>query len=288
MFQGTLTALVTPFSGDKVDFEALGRQIDAQLDAGIDGLVPVGTTGESPTLSFSEHEQVIEYTVRRVNGRVPVVAGAGANSTAEALHLHRFARAAGATAALSVTPYYNRPSQEGLYAHFMTLADRVELPTVLYNVPSRTGVNLLPETVARLSRHPQIVAIKEACGSIDQCCRILELCELPILSGDDAMTVPLMAIGGRGVVSVVSNLLPARVVQMTRAALLGDFRLAATLHRELYPVARCMFLEPSPGCIKYAMSLRGMDSGELRLPMVAPSERTKAEIRDLLASRFPQ
>src|SRR5947209_15514238 len=211
MFSGAMTATVTPFKDGRLDEARLKEQVEFQITGGIDGLVPVGTTGESPTVDFKEHARVIELTVQHARGRVPVIAGTGANSTTEALELHNIAKKAGATACLSVNPYYNKPSQEGMYRHFMTLADRVELPIVLYNIPGRTGITMTPQTVARLNKHPNIVAIKEATGIPDMTSEIRSLCDITILSGDDSLTVPLMAIGATGVISVISNLLPGKV-----------------------------------------------------------------------------
>ncbi len=275
---GALTAMITPFSDGKLDEDRLREQIEYQIDHGIDGLVPVGTTGESPTLDFPEHEKVIEITVEISNGRVPVVAGVGANATAEAMELHRFAKKCGADAGLSVNPYYNKPSQEGLYRHFMTLADAVDLPIVLYNIPGRTGITMSPQTVSRLAKHPNIVAIKEATGSMDIASEIMLLCDITILSGDDSLTLPLMSIGGQGVISVVSNLLPAEVKSMTKAALESDFATAAEVHHRLFPLTKSVFLDGNPVGIKYAMKLAGRDSGELRLPLWEANEATQQTI----------
>src|SRR3954465_2630791 len=216
-FSGAYTAMVTPFREGKLDESRLREQIEFQIKGGIDGLVPVGTTGESPTLDFPEHERVIALTVEVAKGRVPVIAGTGGNATSEALELHQFAKRAGATAALSVNPYYNKPSQEGLYRHFMTLADKVDLPIVLYNIPGRTSITMSAQTVAKLAQHANIVAIKEATGVLDMTSEIASLCHLPILSGDDSLTLPTRSLGGRGVISVISNLLPGMVEQMRRS-----------------------------------------------------------------------
>jgi 4-hydroxy-tetrahydrodipicolinate synthase len=282
MFSGAMTAMITPFREGRLDENRLREQIEFQIKGGIDGLIPVGTTGESPTLDFKEHERVIELTVQTVKGRVPIIAGVGANATSEALELHAFARKAGATAGLSVNPYYNKPSQEGLYRHFMTLADRVELPIVLYNIPGRTGVTMSAQTVARLNKHPNIVAIKEATGSLDMASEIASLCDITIISGDDAMTIPLMSIGAKGVISVMSNLLPADVKSLTSAALAGDFRKAAAVHHRLFPLIRSLFLDGNPVGIKHAMSVVGRDTGELRLPLCEASESTKSLIASLV------
>src|SRR3954453_19644380 len=276
---GAFTAMVSPFRDGKLDEPRLREQIEYQVKGGIDGLVPVGTTGESPTLDFPEHERVIELTVQAARGRVPVVAGTGANATTEALELHSFARKAGADACLSVNPYYNKPSQEGLYRHFMTLADKVDLPIILYNIPGRTGITMTPPTVARLNQHPNIVAIKEATGSLDMASEIMSLCDITVISGDDSLTVPLMSIGATGVISVLSNLIPADVKAITKAAGMGNFKEAARLHLRLFPLMRTLFQDGNPVGIKYAMSLAGKDTGEMRLPLCEANEATKAAIR---------
>src|SRR6476659_2582927 len=231
---GAITAMVTPFRDGKVDDSTLREQIEFQIKNGIDGLVPVGTTGESPTLDFPEHERVIQITTTIANRRVPVIAGVGGNATTEALELHSFAKKVGCDAGLSVNPYYNKPSQEGLYRHFMTLADKVPLPIVLYNIPGRTGITMSPQTVARLANHANIIAIKEATGDINIASEIMSLCDLPVLSGDDSLTLPLMSIGGKGVISVASNVIPAKIKELTRLALDNNFTDASAIHRELF------------------------------------------------------
>src|SRR3954454_20835785 len=266
MFTGAMTAMVTPFREGKVDESRLREQIEFQIKGGIDGLLPVGTTGESPTLDFDEHERESALTVEAARGRVPVIAGTGANATTEALELHSFAKNAGATACLSVNPYYNKPTQEGLYRHFMTLADRVDLPIVLYNIPGRTGITMTPQTVARLNHHPNIVAIKEATGSLDLASEILSLCDITVLSGDDSLTLPLMSIGATGVISVAANLLPRDVKSLVEQALAGDFAGAARVHHRLFPLIKTLFQDGNPVGIKYAMSLAGTGAGEMRLP----------------------
>ena len=283
MFSGAYTAMVTPFREGKLDESRLREQIEFQVKGGIDGLVPVGTTGESPTLDFPEHERVIELTVEAARGRVQVVAGTGANATTEALELHSFARKAGATACLSVNPYYNKPSQEGLYRHFMTLADKVDLPIVLYNIPGRTGVTMSAQTVAKLAQHPNVVAIKEATGSLDMTSEIASLCHLPILSGDDSLTLPIMSIGGRGVISVISNLLPGKVKQMVKYAADGNYAEARALHYQMFPLIKALFLDGNPAGIKYAMKVAGMDTGEMRLPLWEASDATKKQIELFMA-----
>jgi len=280
MFFGAFTALVTPFRDGALDLARLKEQIEFQITSGINGLVPVGTTGESPTLDFDEHDKVIETTVQQARGRVPVIAGVGGNATGEALHLHRFAKKAGATAGLSVNPYYNKPSQEGLYRHFMTLADQVDLPIVLYNIPGRTGITMSPQTVARLAKHPNIVAIKEATGSLDIASEIRSLCDITILSGDDSLTLPMMAIGATGVISVASNIIPREIKQLTQLAATGKYTEAATLHKKLFPLIKSLFLDGNPVGIKYAMKLVARDSGELRLPLVEANDATKKAIEE--------
>src|SRR4029079_3662451 len=238
MLTGAMTAMVSPFRDGKVDESRLREQIEFQIAGGIDGLVPVGTTGESPTLDFPEHERVIQITVTIANRRVPVIAGVGGNATTEALELHSFAKKVGCDAGLSVNPYYNKPTQEGLYRHFMTLADKVDLPIVLYNIPGRTGVTMSAQTVARLAEHPNIIAIKEATGSLDMASEIMSECDLPIVSGDDSLTLPLMSIGARGVISVASNLLPGQIKKMVKLAADGNFSEAAIIHRRLFPLVK--------------------------------------------------
>jgi 4-hydroxy-tetrahydrodipicolinate synthase len=275
MFSGAMTAMVTPFREGRLDESRFRDQVEHQIKGGIDGLVPVGTTGESPTVDFKEHARVIELSVQFARGRVPVIAGVGANATSEALELHQIAKRAGANAGLSVNPYYNKPSQEGLYRHFMTLADRVDLPIVLYNIPGRTGITMSAQTVARLYEHKNIVAIKEATGSLDLATEIMALCDITVLSGDDSLTVPLMSIGAKGVISVASNLIPSEIKAMTHAALNGDFKKAAEVHHRLFPFIRSLFVDGNPVGIKYAMNVAGLDSGDLRLPLWEASDATK-------------
>jgi 4-hydroxy-tetrahydrodipicolinate synthase len=278
MFSGAMTAMTTPFANGRLDEARLQQQIERQISGGIDGLVPVGTTGESPTLDLKEHVRVLEVTVSTARGRVPVIAGTGANATSEAMELHEAAKHAGATACLSVNPYYNKPSQEGLYRHFMTLADGVDLPIVLYNIPGRTGVTMSAQTVARLSQHKNIVAIKEATGSLDMASEIASLCDITILSGDDSLTIPLMSIGAKGVISVASNVVPGKIKAMVQHALDGDFAAAGKIHRRLFAFIRSLFLDGNPVGIKYAMKIAGFDSGELRLPLCEANEATRKTI----------
>ncbi len=289
MIQGTLTAMITPFKNGQVDKAKLADHVRRQADHGIDGLVPVGTTGESPTLSHEEHGRVIQAVVEAVAPlRQPgspkpwVVAGTGSNATDEALALTRHAKQVGADAALMVNPYYNKPTQEGLYRHFMAVADAVELPIVLYNIPGRTGITMSPQTVARLAEHPHVVAVKEATGSLDIASEIASLCDITILSGDDSLTLPLMSIGAKGVISVLSNLIPDRVKALVDAATNGDWAIAQKLHVELFPLFKGMFIETNPIPIKAAMALCGLDTGELRLPLCALSPDHQQQLQQQL------
>lgn len=285
MFTGAMTALVTPFRDGGVDYDRLSANVAFQIDNGIDGLVPVGTTGESPTLSHAEHDKVIEAVVQAAAGRVPVIAGTGSNATDEAVRLTKHAKEVGADASLQVSPYYNKPTQEGLYRHFMTIADAAEMPMVLYNIPGRCGVAMTPQTVARLATHPHIVAVKEATGSLDMASEIAQLCDpekFTILSGDDTLTLPLISVGAKGVISVLSNLLPARVKALADAALAGEMTQARKLHLDLFPLFKGMFLETNPIPIKTAMELVGTDTGELRLPMCEMAEANRAALEKLL------
>jgi len=268
MFSGSLVALVTPFRNGRVDFAAIERLVDWHVEQGTDGLVPVGTTGESPTVDVAEHEKIIATVVKRAAGRIPVIAGAGGNATAEAIELTRFSKEAGATATLQVTPYYNKPTQEGMYRHFAAIAEAVDLPMVLYNIPPRCVVNMTPETIARLAKVPQVVAVKEATGSMDQASEILARCNLTVLSGDDSLTLPLMALGAKGVISVVANLVPKDVKRLTSAMLAGDLAAARAAHQKLFPLCRAMFVETSPIPVKTAMKWAGLiESDEKRLPL---------------------
>jgi 4-hydroxy-tetrahydrodipicolinate synthase len=268
MFSGSLVAIVTPFKDGRVDYAAIERLVDWHIEQGTDGLVPVGTTGESPTVNVEEHEKIIEAVVKRVAGRIPVIAGAGGNATAEAIELTKFSKDVGATATLQVTPYYNKPTQEGMYRHFAAIAEAVDLPMVLYNIPPRCVVNLTPETIARLARLPQVVAVKEATGSMDQTSEILARCALTVLSGDDSLTLPLMALGARGVISVVANIVPKDVKRLTSAMLAGDMAAARAAHQKLFPLCRAMFVETNPIPIKTAMKWAGLiGSDEKRLPL---------------------
>lgn len=274
-FEGAITALVTPMLNGRVDEQGLVDLIEFQIKSGIHGLVPCGTTGESATLSFAEHKRVIELTVQTVAGRVPVIAGTGANSTAEAIELTESAKKSGADAVLSVVPYYNKPSQEGLYQHFAAILNAVDIPMVLYNVPGRTVTNMLPGTVARLAGHANVVGIKEASGNLSQISEIIKLCpqEFIVLSGDDFTAMPTVMIGGRGVISVVSNLQPGKTATMIEAAIAGEVVKAKALHYELFDLMGAMFCYPSPAPAKKGLELMGkIVSGEVRLPMTGIDE----------------
>jgi len=279
MFTGAMVALVTPFQNGEIDFRTLDELIDFQLENSIDAIVPVGTTGESPTLSHEEHRKVIERVVKDVGGNVPVIAGAGSNSTAEAIELTAFAKKIGADATLQVCPYYNKPTQEGFYQHFSAIAQEVDLPIVLYNIPGRCGgIGLTPETVARLSELENIVAIKEATGSLDQASAIAGLCDITIISGDDSLTLPLASVGGKGVISVVANIVPADVKALTDLILEGDLVSARQWHRKLFVLSKnILTLATNPIPIKAAMAILNMASEELRLPMV-PMDDAKKQI----------
>ncbi len=284
MFTGAMVALVTPFDGGEIDFETLDELIDFQLDNGIDAIVPVGTTGECPTLSHEEHKEFIARVVKRVGGAVPVIAGAGSNSTAEAIGLTAYSKKTGADATLQVCPYYNKPTQEGFYQHFKAIADEVDLPMVLYNIPGRCGAGMAPETIARLAEHDNIVAIKEATGSLDQASEIAMRCDITIISGDDSLTLPLAAVGGKGVISVVANVVPADVKALTDLILEGDLVSARQWHRKLFALSKNMLtLATNPIPIKAAMAMLDMCSDEMRLPMTSLEDDKKATLRQTLA-----
>jgi 4-hydroxy-tetrahydrodipicolinate synthase len=284
MFTGAMVALITPFNDGIVDFRTLDELIDFQLENGIDAIVPCGTTGESPTLSHEEHKKVIERVVKTVAGQVPVIAGTGSNSTAEAIELTAFAKKVGADASLQVCPYYNKPTQEGFYQHFKAIDEEVDLPMVLYNIPGRCGgKGLSPETVARLAEIENVVAIKEASGSLDQASEIATCCDITIISGDDSLTLPLAAVGGKGVISVVANIVPADVKAMTDLILEGDFTSALKWHKKLFALSKNMLsLATNPIPIKAAVSMLNMASEEMRLPLVPMDESKKAALRQAL------
>jgi 4-hydroxy-tetrahydrodipicolinate synthase len=285
MFTGAMVALVTPFQGGDIDFRTLDELIDFQLENGIDAISPCGTTGESPTLSHSEHKEVIERVVKAVGGNVPVIAGAGSNSTAEAIELTAFSKKVGADATLQVCPYYNKPTQEGFYQHFKVIAEEVDLPMVLYNIPGRCGGNgLTVDTVVRLAEEVEnVVAIKESTGRLDMASEIAARCDMTIISGDDSLTLPIASVGGKGVISVVANIVPADVKAMTDLILEGDFTSALKWHKKLFALCRDMLgLATNPIPVKAAMSMLNMAPEELRLPMTPLDEKTKAVLRQTL------
>lgn len=283
-FAGLSVALTTPFRDGAVDYDAFAAQLEFQIEAGVRGVCPVGTTGESPTLSHDEHEQVIDFVVKQVAGRVKVMPGTGSNSTQEALRLTKFAERCGADAALVVAPYYNKPTQEGFYQHFRALAEQCGLPICVYNIPGRTGKNIEPETILRLAESPNIALVKEATGSMDQASAILCGSDLTVLSGDDSLTLPLLSIGARGVISVAGNVVPRDLIALLDAWEQGDLAGARSWHEKLFPLCRDMLsLATNPIPIKAAMKLLGRDNGELRLPMTPLDGPSEAQLRGTLA-----
>ena len=280
--RGTLTAMVTPFRGGAVDFDRLAKQIDRQIEAGVDGLVPAGTTGESPTLSFEEQEKVLAAVCERVDKRVPVVAGVGTNSTAETVRLAKAAKASGADAGLAVVPYYNRPAAQGLVDHFRRVWEESGLPLCVYNVPSRTGTALTPEIYDRLAGIEGVFAVKESSGDVNLASHLVASHDLIVLAGDDSLTVPVMAIGGSGVVSVASNLAPAEMKLLTDAAMKDDWVQARYVHKKLFPLLRALFLETNPIPLKCALRLLDLDSGEVRLPLTPAVAKTEEALRGRL------
>jgi 4-hydroxy-tetrahydrodipicolinate synthase len=284
-FQGSIVALVTPFRNGKVDEAKLRELVDFHAAQGTDAIVPCGTTGESPTLTHDEHKRVVEIVVEAARGRLPIVAGTGSNSTAEAIDLTAHAKKAGAAAALVVNPYYNKPTQEGLYRHFRAIAEAVDIPMLVYNIAGRTAVNVETDTLARLAKDcPNIVGVKEASGSLDQMTQVILACgpEFSVLSGDDNITLPLMSVGGRGVISVIANLVPRDTAEMTHAALAGDWKLARDLHLRLFPLSRAMFIETNPIPVKEAMAMLGMLEPEYRLPMCRMAEANRQKLKAVL------
>jgi 4-hydroxy-tetrahydrodipicolinate synthase len=284
-FFGTFTALVTPFKNGALDETRYRRFIDWQIEQGVNGLVPCGTTGESATLSHDEHEQVVRICVEQANGRVPVLAGSGSNSTAEAIRLTRFAKEAGADGALLISPYYNKPTQEGLYRHYAAIANAVDFPLVPYNVPGRTGSNLLPATLGRLAREcPNIVGVKEATGDLTQVSEVVEYCgpQFCLLSGDDFTVLPLLSVGGCGVISVTSNIAPAKMSKLCTSFAQGDLEGARALHLELAPLNRAMFIETNPIPVKTALHMMGYMDLEFRLPLCPLSENSTVRLKEVL------
>jgi 4-hydroxy-tetrahydrodipicolinate synthase len=284
-FQGSFVALVTPFRNGKVDEAKLRELVELHVANGTDGLIPCGTTGESPGLNHDEHRRVVEIVVEAARGRIRVVAGTGSNSTAEAIDLTKHAERAGAAGALVVNPYYNKPTQEGLYRHFRAVAESVAIPVLVYNIQSRTAVNVETDTLARLARDVRnIVGVKEASGSLDQMSQVIAACgpDFSVLSGDDNITLPLLVIGGSGVVSVIANIVPRETADLVHAALDGDWKRARDLHYRLFPLARAAFLETNPIPIKEAMAMAGMIEPEFRLPMCRMSDANREKLRTIL------
>ncbi len=284
MFKGAIVAIVTPFKNGSIDEQTLRELIEFQIESGTDGIVPCGTTGESPTLSHEEHDRVIEITIDAVKKRVPVIAGTGSNSTAEALRLTEHAYQAGADGVLVVAPYYNRPTQEGLYQHYKTLAESIPIPIIPYNIPSRTGVNILPETVARLAKIENIVGIKEASGSLKQMDDVIRLCDssFSVLSGDDFFTLPLLTLGGKGIISVISNVAPADMAGLVDAFEAGNLQKARELHDKMVPLIDVLFIETNPTPVKAALAMMGRMSADVRLPLCQMSEANLGRLRQVM------
>jgi 4-hydroxy-tetrahydrodipicolinate synthase len=281
MFSGAIVAIVTPFKNGKVDEETLRELIEFQIANGTDGIVPCGTTGESPVLSHEEHDRVIEITVDAVKKRVPVIAGTGSNSTEEALRLTKHAQEVGADGALMVCPYYNRPTQEGLYEHYKFIAENVSIPIIMYNIPGRTGVNMTPQTMVRLAKVRNIVGVKEASGSLQQMAEIISICgpDFDVLSGDDFFTYPLLCLGGSGIISVVSNVVPADMAQLVDSFKAGDMKKAKELHYKMTPLINALFIETNPTPVKAALSLMGKIRYEMRLPLVKLSDANHEKLK---------
>lgn len=283
MYKGSIVALVTPFTETfAVDYDAYGRLIDWQIEQGTDAIVPCGCTGEAATLSHDEQKQLIKFAVERIAGRVPVIAGTGSNSTTEALSLTKYAKEIGADAALLITPYYNKPTHAGLIAHYTTIANGAGIPIILYNVPSRTGTNIMPQTVADLSKVPNIVAIKEAAGSVDQVSQILGLCPITVLSGDDSLTLPMMAVGATGVISVAANVVPAKMHVLCDAFARGDLAAARAIHFELLPLFKALFIETNPMPVKATLAAMGLIRNVLRLPLTSMLADKYAQLEPVL------
>lgn len=283
MFQGSFPALVTPFKENfEVDYDAYGRLVDFHLENGTDGIVPCGCSGEAATLSHDEQKALIRFVVERVAGRVPVVAGTGSNNTAEAVGLTKYAKEVGADGALLITPYYNKPTPAGQVAHYTMVAEQAQIPIMLYNVPGRTGTKISPETIAELSKVPYIVSVKEACGSVDQVSQILHQCDINVMSGDDSLTLPMMAVGAKGVVSVAANIVPRLISDLCKAANAGDFAKAKELHYKMLPLGTALFLETNPMPVKAALAKMGMIKNVLRLPLVSMTDASAARMDPVL------
>ncbi len=284
MFKGSIVAIVTPFKKEQIDEEKLRELVEFQIENGTDGIVPCGTTGEASTLDYEEHNRVIEIVVQQTRKRVPVIAGTGSNATTEAIEITGHAKRLGADGALLVTPYYNKPTQEGLYQHYKAIAEAVALPQILYNVPGRTSVNMLPETVARLAEIPNIVGIKEATGSLQQVSEVLALCgdNISVLSGDDFITFPMMACGGVGVISVTANIMPKEISSLIDAFFEGNIEDARRLHLKLLKINNAMFIETNPTPVKTALGLMGKCGDEVRLPLAPMSAANKVKLAGIM------
>lgn len=282
MFSGSIVALITPFRDGNIDEKALAGLVDFHVENGTSAVLPCGTTGESATMSHEEHLRVIRIVLEAADGRIPVIAGTGSNSTAEAIHLTSEAARLGADGALLVCPYYNKPTQEGLYLHYRKIAEEVDIPQIVYNVPSRTGRNIDPDTIARLAELKNVAAVKEASGSLDQASQIASLCDITILSGDDSLTLPLMSVGAKGVISVAANVAPSRTAELCRRWLDGDPKGARELHLELMPLFKALFLETNPIPVKAAAAAMGLVSEEYRLPLCPPSDANRLKLMEVL------
>ena len=282
--KGSIVAIVTPFRDGRIDEQAFARLIEFQIAEGTSGIVPCGTTGESATLSHAEHEALIKLTIKLVNGRVPVIAGTGSNCTEEALHLTRAAHAAGADAALMITPYYNKPTQAGLYAHYKTIAESVEIPLIIYNCPGRTGVSINPETVIRLAELKNIAAVKDATGNLDWTSEVCGGCDVTVLSGDDSLALCHMAVGAKGVISVLANIAPRATADLIAFAAAGDYARAREIHLKYFKLIKTLFIESNPIPVKAAAELMGLIGPDLRLPLVPIGEAHRAKLKEALAA----
>ncbi|MCM8829386.1 MAG: 4-hydroxy-tetrahydrodipicolinate synthase [Candidatus Omnitrophica bacterium] len=284
MFRGSIVAIVTPIKDGNIDYKAFEKLIEFQIKNKTSGIVVCGCTGEPATLTMDEHKDLVKYTVDVVNKRCPVIAGTGSNNTREAIELTEAAEKAGADGVLVITPYYNKPMPQGLYQHYKKIAESVSIPVIIYNVPSRTGISILPETVCELSQIKNIVGIKEASGSLDQVSKIISLCrkDFIVLSGDDSLTLPIMAVGGKGVISVAANIVPLQVAEMVESALNGDWTKAQHLHIEIFPIFKVLFIETNPIPVKAALGLMGLITPEWRLPLTPPSNASLEKIREVL------
>ena len=283
MFEGSIVALVTPLRNGRIDRDALAALIERQIAGGSSGLVACGTTGESPTLTHAEHEEVVRFTVERAKGRVPVIAGTGTYDTAESVRRTQAAAAAGCAGALVVTPYYNKPTPRGIEAHFLAIAEASPIPLIVYNIPGRTGTRIAPNLIVELAKHPRIVALKDATGSPSDCMDVIESSPITVLAGDDALTLPWMALGAKGIVSVAANVVPEELAALVREAAKGDFVAARRRHYRLLPLCKALFLETNPIPVKAALALEGHCTAEVRLPLLEAEEATKAALRRALA-----